>query len=215
MKKKLNILCVLVFCVLTLTLSESFYATWWGLSEGFMAGPEAKENHVENPAKNLSALSLYPEGFVGTSDSLYNSKSGGYVPIWPVNMMVSIETHIPWWLQLVRVLCALAMFVYGVKAIIRFVRLVRAINRSEIFCWSNVRLLRRLGKALSFVFLGNFIFTLVDTFALRQVLSIPGYSYNYLSVFSDANLLLGVLSFVVAEIFSIGLKMKEEQDLTI
>lgn len=215
MKKRLNILCVLVLCVLALTLAESFYGAWWGLSEAFVAGFEAEELHVEDPTENLTTLSLFPESFVGTSDSLYNSKSGKYVPVWPGEMMVSIDTHMPGWLRFLGVLFSVTTIVYGIKALIRFVKLIRAINRSEIFCWSNVRLLRRLGTALIFVFSGDFTLNLIDTIALRQVLSVPGYSYNYLTVFSDANLLLGVICFVVAEIFSIGLKMKEEQDLTI
>ena len=57
--------------------------------------------------------------------------------------------------------------------------------------------------------------TYMHTWQLSQVLKIPGYSYNWLNPFSHSSLLLGVLAFVIAEVFAIGLKMKEEQDLTI
>ena len=48
-----------------------------------------------------------------------------------------------------------------------------------------------------------------------QVLQLNGCEFSYTFAFSDATLILGFISLLVAEVFAIGLKMKEEQDLTI
>ena len=102
-----------------------------------------------------------------------------------------------------------------IKAVLQFIKFIRNINRSDIFCWANVKLLRKLGTSLLITFATTLTSTYMHTWQLSQVLKIPGYSYNWLNPFSHSSLLLGVLAFVIAEVFAIGLKMKEEQDLTI
>ena len=50
---------------------------------------------------------------------------------------------------------------------------------------------------------------------LREVFSLESYELILSDSVKVTNLLLGLISLIVAEIFAIGLKMKEEQDLTI
>ena len=107
------------------------------------------------------------------------------------------------------------LIIFGIKAVLQFIKFIRNINRSDIFCWANVKLLRKLGTSLLITFATTLTSTYMHTWQLSQVLKIPGYSYNWLNPFSHSSLLLGVLAFVIAEVFAIGLKMKEEQDLTI
>ena len=107
------------------------------------------------------------------------------------------------------------LIIFGIKAVLQFIKFIRNINRSDIFCWANVKLLRKLGTSLLITFAATLTSTYMHTWQLSQVLKIPGYSYNWLNPFSHSSLLLGVLAFVIAEVFAIGLKMKEEQDLTI
>lgn len=50
---------------------------------------------------------------------------------------------------------------------------------------------------------------------LREAFSLESYELILSDSVKVTNLLLGLISLIVAEIFAIGLKMKEEQDLTI
>ena len=198
MKKKLNLLCAIIFAVLLLSLSENIYSMVWGAIEGGKAGMENKAGEINN----LHPLMLLPDNLSSTSDSIYNE-------------MVTVDTDAPGWLALINTLLSFILIIFGIKAVLQFIKFIRNINRSDIFCWANVKLLRKLGTSLLITFAATLTSTYMHTWQLSQVLKIPGYSYNWLNPFSHSSLLLGVLAFVIAEVFAIGLKMKEEQDLTI
>ena len=55
----------------------------------------------------------------------------------------------------------------------------------------------------------------VEVEAVRDVLSIPHYELTTTDVVDRISLLLGLCALIVGEVFAIGLRMKEEQDLTI
>ena len=193
MKKKLNLLCAMIFAVLLLSLSENIYSMVWGAIEGGKAGMENKAGEINN----------------------LHEMTGKNVPIWQIQSMVTVDTDAPGWLALINTLLSFILIIFGIKAVLQFIKFIRNINRSDIFCWANVKLLRKLGTSLLITFATTLTSTYMHTWQLSQVLKIPGYSYNWLNPFSHSSLLLGVLAFVIAEVFAIGLKMKEEQDLTI
>lgn len=211
MKKKLNILCALVFAVLLLSLSENIYSMVWGVIEGGKIGLESKTGEITP----LHPLIVFPDNLSNTPDSIFNKMSGEQVPIWHVQSLVTIDTSTSIWLSIVVSLLSLILIIFGIKAVLQFIKFIRNINRSDIFCWANVKLLRRLGTYLLITFAATLGSTYIHTWQLSQALAIPGYSYNWLNPFSRSSLLLGVVAFVIAEVFAIGLKMKEEQDLTI
>lgn len=198
-------------CRLITLLVREYLFHGMGAIEGGKAGMENKAGEINN----LHPLMLLPDNLSSTSDSIYNEMTGKNVPIWQIQSMVTVDTDAPGWLALINTLLSFILIIFGIKAVLQFIKFIRNINRSDIFCWANVKLLRKLGTSLLITFAATLTSTYMHTWQLSQVLKIPGYSYNWLNPFSHSSLLLGVLAFVIAEVFAIGLKMKEEQDLTI
>ena len=97
MKKKLNLLCAIIFAVLLLSLSENIYSMVWGAIEGGKAGMENKAGEINN----LHPLMLLPDNLSSTSDSIYNEMTGKNVPIWQIQSMVTVDTDAPGWLALI------------------------------------------------------------------------------------------------------------------
>ena len=91
MKKKLNLLCAMIFAVLLLSLSENIYSMVWGAIEGGKAGMENKAGEINN----LHPLMLLPDNLISTSDSIYNEMTGKNVPIWQIQSMVTVDTDAP------------------------------------------------------------------------------------------------------------------------
>ena len=112
-------------------------------------------------------------------------------------------------------LLSLLILAANIWALVVFIRLVISINRSDIFCWRNVRRLRRLGVLLVVAFACSWLSAWVEVEAVRDVLSIPHYELTTTDVVDRISLLLGLCALIVGEVFAIGLRMKEEQDLTI
>ena len=220
MKRRLNILCVLVILTLSFSVVEMGYYLFIGFRAGWESA-KAENTHLGDVAevKNLKTIHLLPDGISMEGgelmrDSVYNEKSGTYVPAAYAALAISVPAESQWINFGVGVL-AIIQFVCLFQAMFFFVRLVVAINRSQIFCWENVRWLRKLGMLLLVSFGCNLLSEYLNLQVIQEVFALPGYAISLREAVSITIPVLGLCAFIVAEVFAIGLKMKEDQDLTI
>ena len=115
----------------------------------------------------------------------------------------SDKTPITWGTMLVSVVVLLALLA-GLVSFLSFIRFILNVNRNKVFVWENVNLLRLTAWA-------SIIPLLV--FAWGQLYDGSSFVEVY-NDFFDA-FLFGVFNLIVAEVFAIGLKLQEDQDLTI
>ena len=94
------------------------------------------------------------------------------------------------------------------------IRILRP-GQGVIFNWKNVRRLRRLGVLLIIGFVCTFLLAFLSFHNVEKVFSVTGYSLSMADMVHITSLVLGISALIVAEVFAIGLKMKEEQELTI
>lgn len=220
MKRRLNILCVLVI----LTLSYSVLEVGYYLFIGFRAGLETatdEQTHLGevNKIKDMKTIHLLPDGISIEGgellcDSVYNAKSGAYEPAAFATLCVSVPVLSRWtnfWIGVLTIIRLICLF----KAMFFFIRLVVDINRSQIFCWKNVSRLRRLGILLLVSFGCCCLSEYLNLRVMQEVFELPGYAISMREALPDTIPVLGLCALIVAEVFAIGLKMKEEQDLTI
>ncbi|MBR5061189.1 MAG: DUF2975 domain-containing protein [Prevotella sp.] len=102
---------------------------------------------------------------------------------------------------------AIAALIAGIGSlcsIVAFIRFILNVNRNKVFVWKNVSLLRWAGWGLLAYCVGGIA---ARVFARG----------NFTEAFLDHgdSLCSCVFYLIVAEVFAIGLKLKEEQDLTI
>lgn len=227
MKRRLNILCAIVLLVMGWSVGMSLYYMGLGMTKGVQMGMDAAQEIVEegNSAKldevnNMRTVSLFPK-FLGGSegelftDSIRNEKTGRYVPMAYSNLMVSVPVDTPAWQKVASTVMGFLVLVANVWALVLFIRIVVSVNRSDIFNWRNVRRLRRLGILLIVGFVCVLLPEYMALCNLREAFSLEAYDLALPDSVKVTNLLLGLISLIVAEVFAIGLKMKEEQDLTI
>lgn len=114
------------------------------------------------------------------------------------------STEVPAYFGVLAVAVSLVSVVAYVYAFACFVRFILNVNRGEVFIWDNVDLLRTVGWCV-----------VVTTIVLYSVMS-PDLD-NLLESLSKAIgiIIEGVFILIMAEAFSIGLKLQEEQNLTI
>jgi len=229
MKKRLNILCLLVVLVLGYSVFESAYQVGLGMTQGmkmgFEEGYEAgrkgekldmnkKMNSMAN-VMNVKVVGLLPDVYHLFNDSVLNEKTGEYVPAMYTQMLVSVDSK-PSIGQILTLTLSSIMNLFAVLvAVVIFVFLIVSINKSDIFNWKNVYRLRWLGGVLIFSFICTAIPTLMTSYLLSGVFSVKGYSLHLADLVSITNLVLGLSALIVGEVFAIGLRMKEEQELTI
>lgn len=224
MKRRLNILCVIVVLVLSYSIIEHGYYFFMGAKLGAEAGMEAGKEGLKSAEykelRNLKVIGVVARGYSHAegrffTDSVYNEKSGEYVPASYSSMVVSVDTNSTLWDLMESAILTFVHVGVSIWAVILFIRLIISINKSDIFNWRNVRRLRFLGVALIVSFCAQFLLAYSNMASVSKVFSIPGYDLSLAELVSMTTLVLGLCSLIVGEVFAIGLKMKEEQDLTI
>ena len=108
--------------------------------------------------------------------------------------------------NLLLIILGFVVIYFGIRATVSFIRFILNVNRDKVFIWENVRLLRWTGWGFLVAILCMSVHDLIVHVPLEKI-------YQDYSPMSDFT--FGVFCLIVAEVFAIGLKLQEEQDLTI
>jgi len=219
MKKRLNLLTLLLavaFGIHSLSfLGENLYDFVEGFNEGYN---DARERHNKGTEDRTTALSLkiYPEKQGMIVDSVYNTKTQTWIPsrISGTTVLVEESKASKLYLTIGRLLM-LPVSVLCIVVIVCFIKVILAVNKSIIFDIVNVRRLRIMGLSFIIIFLLVFIINYYHLQLARSMIEIPDYRIGGAYIYSAFSLILGILSFIVGEIFAIGLRLKEENEFTI
>ena len=97
-----------------------------------------------------------------------------------------------------------------VRGMISFIRFILNVNREKIFVKQNVSLLRWAGGALIYMS----IFT-IPSLLINQKAEYGAIDISSAFQHESLRIILGFLFLIIAEVFVIGIKLREEQELTI
>ena len=218
MKNRLNILCLLVVLVLSFSVFQQVYFIAHAGMDGFRAGMDAAaQNSIEMEYKgiNMRPLAFMPKTFGVYSDSIYNTVSQSNVPMHLNMVLVDLDAEQSLFEKLVDNLCNTLSIIAKIFAVVWFIKLIISINKKNIFCWANVRWLRKLGIAMIVAFVGNVIPLVMSAITINEIFANENYNLMLSGLVDSINLVLGLVSLIVAQIFALGLRMQEEQELTI
>ena len=221
MKKQLNLICVLIFFFVGLSLVPTIYSMGNAFVDGFKVGMSQVEEAHKQGATNITteimsplALNLWPKSLAATSDKVFNQKDQEWYPASHIKTLVWAKTKDTGFTQFGSVLVLIGLF-FIVKAITQFYKLINAINHEVIFDWVNVRRLNCIGRNLLISFVLTQAYMLMNYWAAARLFELEGYEHNFWCDFQSMTLIMGLIALLVGRIFAIGLKMKEEQELTI
>ena len=108
------------------------------------------------------------------------------------------------WGSLLGFIAEMFAIVAALVSFISFIRFILNVNRNKVFVWENVNLLRLTACGLMILAV---VATCDELYSGCSFVDV----YEH---FFDA-FLFGVFNLIIAEVFAVGLKLKEEQDLTI
>lgn len=216
MKTKLNLFCICIIVTLALSTSMVVSMFYQIIAAGVKTGYESAMKGTPLEIPNYQIAFTFPSDMLAETGTITNIKDSSAVAIKPLMSMVAMPAPKNGGIiHYLGEVCSLILVVVSIYALIQFFKLIRSINRGIIFDWLNVKILRKLGWALVVSFIGYFSSMAITNHELSKQISLNGCEFSMTVVFSDSTLILGFVSLLVAEIFAIGLKMKEEQELTI
>ena len=108
------------------------------------------------------------------------------------------------WLALLEFFAVMFAIVAALVSFISFIRFILNVNQNQVFVWENVNLLRLTACGLMILALVASGDELCTGCSFVEV-------YEH---FFDA-FIFGVFNLIIAEVFAVGLKLQEEQELTI
>lgn len=216
MKKRLNLICLGIVLAVLVSMSFLFSTFYYGFKAGIDAYKQGAAG-VEKLDVTYKMIGTMPTDVItNETATAINEKDGSTVSILPFISMIGIPNEkadatdsiflslLDW----VVIICC-------IYAIVQFVKMIRNIHRNIIFDWANVKRLRRLGLSLILCFCCSLVTFAINNHLVSQVISLKDCDFSIAFQFSDPTLLIGFTSLLFAEIFAIGLRLKEENDLTI
>ena len=123
--------------------------------------------------------------------------------MFPVSLLPMFQVHTL--TQMVAAVIGWLVFVYQLR------RLVLNARAGEIFTPANAGHLRWLGLLL----LGYPLIGMAFAWCWKLTLEIPGQDHTTFTLSPDLHVVSGLLLLVLAEVFRVGVRMQEEQELTV
>ena len=226
MKNRLNAFCVLIVLVFTLVvgyqLKDTFCSFIAGFNEGYSHSTSVTMNHEKSSMSDFiskSKLFVHPFEIVPSTghikyDKIKNVKLNRDDDYILTNGMVFLDRG-SIILQMSLMLLNLISYFFYVWSVVYFFRFIRNINRNIIFDKRNIIQLRKLGWGFVIVFFTTLISSYLDFYDMTKYFSLSYAEIKPYHPFASTEIFMGLTAFLFAEVFSIGIKMREEQELTI
>ena len=199
MKTKLNLFCVCVLIALLLSTSTTVSIMFHSFTSAFKAGYESVEKGKDIHISDYKMICTLPTDLLEKTGSVTNVRTGEQASIIPIISMVEAPTKENDTFHALNRIASFISVIAGIFCLLQFFYLIRNINRGDIFSWKNVKFLRKLGWALILLFICTLATIVIGNYEASQVLQLNGCEFSYTFAFSDATLILGFISLLVAD----------------
>lgn len=215
---RIDLFCGLLLLMFCLLMGESFYSGFSSAMASFRQSGSDYE-HTSNISVRLkpAVKYSYPDSIWNASESRMQSYRKEKVSLNVKNRIAEASSPglfglLKGLLALLIILVVLFFLVWSVTAFYRF---IRDVKKRQIFTKDNVRRLRAIGYGLfTMGIIGNLLNATKYYQLQEEAVSFPGYELDSFWI-SYKIFIIAFLFVLFAEVFSVGVKMKEDQDLTV
>lgn len=200
------------------TVSQNFDDFKLGFKDGLNAG--LADKNIEE-GHSVYYLNLKPkEEFQSFPDSMTNLRNNQQIKYGTTGVKVrsdfdSSELKQVRIYEIMEYFFVILMMIIMVYAPVLFFKIIFSLMKEIVFDKENILRLKKLGLALIVLTLAEYAFDWVAFARVQGLFEIKNYK---IVCFNDADviwLLIGFIVLIFAEVLSRGIKMKEEQELTI
>ena len=214
MNKKVNIICLSILIVAAIHVGAIVYCMGLSFTMGWRTAM-ATENKGDDGA-DAAYLSLVPKVVTDqTAVDLRDNRTGKEKMAWPLMVIVPVEENSIVGNSAITILLSFSSFAGAVLALIGLVRFVVCLNRREVFSWKSVKYLRHSSYGMLLCGIASTVMGLQQSDAALLYIDPADYSIDFSEQLETGIIIFGLFILLMAEAFAIGLKMKEEQELTI
>ena len=206
--KKFKILGIIAIIAMAANFFLNFEDGWSSFLEGYHEGARTYKSVPDNLYR--VSLEVKPLESIA-NDSIFNQVAGQKVPYWTSEITTYTQPSL--WITLVMIISALSMFAFIIGFYL-FVRFLLEVSKRNVFCEANVWRIRFFVYSYTAIVVSMELFAWIAGGAAIAQTQIPGYQIiNHAEASPEWTPV--IMMIILAECFAIGVKMKEEQDLTI
>lgn len=215
MKTKLNVFCVLILISILLdmfTNTINVYSFFPKVTnKTFRVDPKDIKAY-----DNATMTYLKPDGNNPKSVMMTNEVTGKPVRVFPSGEVeVSIESRPSTTFIICWAILALCGMVLAAVSLCKFVRFVWRVNKGKVFDWTTVKVLRQSGWTLVASSVLIIIMMTAQSFEMASRFSPEGYTINSLPVLGSLDFVSSFFILAMTEVLAIGIRLREDQELTI
>ena len=206
--KKFRILGIIAIIAMVAGIAINFEDGWRSFKKGYDEG-----NRTYNTIPdNLYRVSLEVVPIEGVSnDSIFNQVAERKVP-YQVSE-ITTYTQPSKWITLVMIISGLSCIAF-IIAFFFFIQFLVEVSKRNVFCEANVWRIRFLVYSYTAIVISMELFAWIAGSSAIAQTQIPGYQIIDHAEASPSWIPV-IMMIILAECFAIGVKMKEEQDLTV
>ena len=206
--KKFKILGIIAIIAMAANFFLNFEDGWSSFLEGYHEGARTYKSVPDNLYR--VSLEVKPLESIA-NDSIFNQVAGQKVPYWTSEITTYTQPSL--WITFVMIISALSMFAFIIGFYL-FIRFLLEVSKRNVFCEANVWRIRFFVYSYTAIVVSMELFAWIAGGAAIAQTQIPGYQIIDHAEASPEWTPV-IMMIILAECFAIGVKMKEEQDLTI
>lgn len=211
-KTSINILCIAIIAI----LAGSILVPGIALVDGFAAGFNSSDKTQETYTPVMVHYNASSEDMFRPDSEVFSADGTRYPITYRTGIILVPDNKIPVWYTSTTIVCISIELILFIMLVVELIQFLININHNRIFDIRNVKRLRRFGIYLILIAIFQSVNGLTDVISVYS-LNISSENTPLTAIWSIpwGNLLLGLLALLLSQIWSMGLQMKKEQELTI
>lgn len=224
MKRKINIICVLILAVIVCSSLSSLYFMGYGFGAGWQAGMETDADNYDVTSLGNDYVFIPEQNTLikgGDTLLLASGQKARFIPLSGYVLREDAkgsDMSQGMFITSVKVtsFVYIGVLVLVILALVDFIRFIVAINRNHIFEHRNVRFLNRVGVYMLVVAALRVICGVVQEYVYAPFIpKFEGYNVALNWSLPVSEILIGLLALLMAQIWLRAVTLREEQELTI
>lgn len=215
MNKRITAICVAIMTVAIIHVALTLYLIGQSLGMGYSTAQDC-EKHGEQMTASASAVALIPKHLTDESAvNMMDRHTGKSIQAWPLQVVVASKGNI--WADSPAIILSLSFLILvgGIMALIGMIKFVRCLYRCEVFSWHTVKYLRRTGWGMMICGGSTTVLALLQCYSAYQTFAPEYYRVNFSEHVETGYFIFSLFLLLMAEAFAQGLRLQEEQELTI
>lgn len=215
-KTLINLLSIVIICIISATVLLPLATISAGFVSGFNSGYSDNNSSIINNSPIEIVMVPDEETYLNPTDTIYLEDGNKYASISKSLTLMVPDAKVSRTGVAVSMIAYALNFIALIFMVTYFIKFIVAINKGEIFSKENVKRLRAVACFLFIMSLFSIISGISDEITLSRLnLEFKGFEIGPNWVIPWSDILLGSLSLLMAQVWDRGIKLREEQELTI